>query len=64
MQCPECNRIFNVKAKNVLRPGSKVQCPSCKVSIEISHDGKTKSSIRDVNRSLKDFEKAIKRFGK
>ena len=64
IECPGCGHQFPVKLKEVMHEGNEVQCPSCKESIGINHEGGTAQELKKADKALKDLEKTLKNFGK
>lgn len=62
VDCPACEKTFQIKFKEVMTSGSTVTCPSCNQDIVINHDETTEKTMKDGNKALKEFEKALKKF--
>lgn len=63
LECPECNRTIKVTLKQVAEE-VKVTC-YCRQSIQLKDDnGSAKKSIKEINKSFNDLEKAFKNLGK
>ena len=63
MDCPECRRSISVSIRHIANEalikcicGQKIQLRDCK--------GSNKKAVRGINRSFKDFERTIKKFGR
>lgn len=63
-QCPGCGHRFPVKFRELSREGNEVLCPSCRRSIVINHTAETRRGLQQVNKSLQDLERTLKRLGK
>lgn len=63
LDCPECKRGITVSLKQVADEAT-VKC-FCGQSIKLNDkEGSAKKSIRDINKSFTDLEKAFKKLGK
>lgn len=60
IECPSCNHKFTIT--DTLEDGSKVQCPACKVDIELQHEESDKKTLDDIDRALADFERELKQY--
>lgn len=64
MNCPNCEKEFKVKYKQLSKPGNKIKCPHCRENITITQDNKTKRELDGANKALKDLDKTFKNFDK
>lgn len=55
-KCPSCNHKVKVSLKQL---GTVVKCPHCSVNIELEKDAGYNKATKDVDKSLKDFEKSL-----
>ena len=63
IECPDCKHLISVNLKQVAEE-IMVNC-ICGQEIQLKDsNGTSKKAIEDVNKSLKDLEKAIKKLGK
>jgi peptide subunit release factor 1 (eRF1) len=63
LKCPECNSKLRVTIGQVSRQ-EIVHC-QCGKDIQLVDDkGSNKKAIKDVNKSFRDFERTMKKFGK
>ncbi len=58
--CGGCGKSFKVKLASVMKDGTCINCPSCRASIKVDHDSRTKKTLRDAEKALKDLEKMFK----
>lgn len=59
----ECGRRHNATFNDVTNRRD-IRC-GCGVTIQLKDsDGSVRKSVSDINRSMKDFENALKRFGR
>lgn len=62
--CPKCGRKITFNVNQVSRQ-EVVKCHSCNTEIQLNDKGgSTRKSVRDINKSFKDLERTLKRFGK
>lgn len=63
VDCYECNRSISVPLKQVANE-ALIKC-TCGQEIQLKDsNGTNKKTIKDVNKSFKDFERTLKNFGK
>jgi len=62
--CPGCKHKFNVYFKDLAKEGNKITCPSCKNAIVIQHSPETRQTIKDADKSFRELERTLKKFGK
>lgn len=63
IDCPECKRPMSVSIKQIADE-VLVKC-TCGQGIRLKDsNGTNKKAIRDINKSFKDLESTLKRFGK
>lgn len=63
IKCPECNSNVKITLQQVSNE-STVICPrGHKIQLQ-DKKGSLKKGIRDMNKSMKDFERTLKMFGK
>lgn len=63
INCPECKRSISVSLKQIADEVT-VKC-NCGQGIKLTDNrGPAKKSIRDLNKSFKDLENALKNFGR
>ncbi len=63
ISCPDCKRVIKVTIAQISKQEA-VGC-TCGQSIQLVDDkGSNKKAIKDINKSFKDLEKTIKKFGK
>lgn len=62
--CPNCKRTVRVSLKQVVAEAT-VTCLSCSTNIKLVDNNKAADkTVRDINKSLADFQKALRSFGK
>lgn len=63
LDCPECKRSMSVTIKQVADE-VLIKC-NCGQEIQLKDsNGTNKKAIRDINKSFKDLENTLKKFGK
>ncbi|MMZ65581.1 hypothetical protein D1872_279920 [compost metagenome] len=69
LECPTCNKEFQVMFSQISEDNSEIQCPNCNVVINMQHDETTKRTFHDSEQSLDEFkttfselEKSFKKF--
>ncbi len=63
LDCPECKRSMTVTIKQVADE-ALIKC-NCGQEIQLKDsNGTNKKAIRDINKSFKDLENTLKKFGK
>lgn len=63
LDCPECKRSISVTLKQVADEVT-LKC-NCGQEIKLTDsNGTAKKSIKDVNKSFKEFENALKKLGR
>lgn len=63
LDCPECKRSMSVTIKQVADE-ALIKC-NCGQEIQLKDsNGTNKKAIRDINKSFKDLENTLKKFGK
>lgn len=64
VDCPSCNKTFQVEFKKVLTPNSSVECANCGQEIVINHDETAEKSLKDADKSLNEFNKSFDKLEK
>jgi len=60
MKCPNCKKTIVVNSSNI---GKTVQCKFCRTNIKLEDNGFTDSKNK-ANKSIRDFEKSLKKLFK
>lgn len=61
LKCPKCGRKLKCTINDVTARKS-VRCPSCGVSVDLTPDKSFKKGIDAANKTLRDFEKNLKKL--